>query len=308
MSALRPHLPSVAEFLGSLTAAGCSPLTVRAYRRDLDHLVRHLGRQIAEPWPTVQQLRAWLLAQQHQAPATRRRRRSTVRSFAAWLYRDHGITWAAPGALERQRVAPPLPRALTVAQAARLLLLPRLPTSRRPEWIELRDRAALALMWCCGLRIAEVLGLDRHLLPLGPTLIVTGKGAKQRMVPVPDLVSEEVREYWSAVPRAKKNGPPGSAPGGALFLGAAGRRLEASVLQRCIQRRRRAAGLPDHATPHALRHSFATHLLDGGADLRVVQELLGHASIATTQRYTLVSAERLARVHAAAHPRERQHG
>jgi integrase/recombinase XerC len=142
------------------------------------------------------------------------------------------------------------------------------------------------------------LALDRGVLPLGDTLVVTGKGRKQRIVPLLPAVRDAVADYVSRCPYQ-----PG--PDGPLFLGARGKRLNAAIVQRQMRKLRAALGLPETATPHALRHSFATHLLGAGGDLRAIQELLGHASLSTTQRYTDIDAERLIEVYNAAHPRAR---
>ncbi|MCY4192632.1 MAG: tyrosine-type recombinase/integrase [Rhodospirillaceae bacterium] len=166
-------------------------------------------------------------------------------------------------------------------------------------WVAARDAAVLTLIYGCGLRISEALGLDRHAAPFGASLIIVGKGNKERVMPILPAVNEAVASYLSLCPFAlPQDGP--------LFVGKKGKRLNPRIVQLLIQRLRPALGLPTSATPHALRHSFATHLLSGGADLRSIQELLGHASLSTTQRYTEVDATRLMEVYQAAHPRARE--
>ena len=165
-------------------------------------------------------------------------------------------------------------------------------------WIAMRNTAVLALLYGSGLRISEALGLNRGDVPRGAltTLRVLGKGGKERMVPVLPVVAAAIDEYVDFCPYR-----PG--PDGALFLGAKGERLNPRMVQRAMEKLRSALGLPDTATPHALRHSFATHLLAAGGDLRSIQELLGHASLSTTQTYTQVDSERLMEAYEAAHPR-----
>jgi integrase/recombinase XerC len=162
-----------------------------------------------------------------------------------------------------------------------------------------RDAAVISLLYGCGLRIGEALGLDRSVAPLADTLAITGKGNKTRMVPVLPVVRQAVETYLRQVPFAL-------APDGPLFVGVKGKRLDARRVQERLQLLRGYLGLPETATPHALRHSFATHLLAGGGDLRAIQELLGHASLSTTQRYTDVDTKRLMDIHRAAHPRDRR--
>jgi len=170
-------------------------------------------------------------------------------------------------------------------------------------WIAKRDTAVLLLLYGCGLRLGEALGLQRAQAPDrtgdGDTIVVTGKGSKQRLVPVLPVVAEAIDDYLAECPFALSADDP-------LFVGARGKRLTARVVQRQVQKVRALLGLPETATPHALRHSFATHLLAGGGDLRTIQELLGHASLTTTQRYTEVDSGRLMAVYENAHPRARR--
>ena len=173
-----------------------------------------------------------------------------------------------------------------------------MPSSTRTEpWIARRNAAVLMLLYGCGLRIAEALSLTRvPEAPDGDTMTITGKGRKQRMVPVLPTVREAVAAYIEACPHAL-------APEAALFVGVRGGPLHPRIVQGLIQKLRPLLGLPETATPHALRHSFATHLLAGGGDLRTIQELLGHASLSTTQRYTAVDESNLRKIYDKAHPR-----
>jgi integrase/recombinase XerC len=189
-----------------------------------------------------------------------------------------------------------VPKALSVADAAEIIEAPtEVATS---IWQAKRDIALLTLLYGCGLRLSEALGLKRSEAPPGDLLTITGKGRKQRLVPVLPVVRDAIADYLAACPYALAAEAP-------LFVGVRGGPLHPRVVQRQMQMLRNALGLPETATPHALRHSFATHLLGGGGDLRAVQELLGHASLSTTQRYTSVETERLLAVYGSAHPRAR---
>jgi integrase/recombinase XerC len=169
-----------------------------------------------------------------------------------------------------------------------------------PTWVAARDRALLLLLYGAGLRIGEALALARGMVGEAPaalgSLIVTGKGGKQRLVPILPVIAAALADYLAVCPHHLGRAEP-------LFVGVRGKRLQAAVVRRRMRDLRRRAGLPENATPHALRHSFATHLLAGGADLRVIQELLGHASLSTTQGYTAVEGERLMKLYHQAHPR-----
>ena len=196
--------------------------------------------------------------------------------------------------MKTPRPRPPLPKPLAVDEALDVLDLAA--SLNRTPWIQRRDVALFTLLYGCGLRIDEALGLNRAEAPDGDIMRITGKGGKQRLVPLLPVVVDAIARYLKACPYA----PP---PDGPLFLGARGKRLNAGVVQRNMRTLRRQLGLPESATPHALRHSFATHLLAGGGDLWTIQELLGHASLSTTQRYTEVDAERLLASYVNAHPR-----
>ena len=200
-----------------------------------------------------------------------------------------------PGLLGTPKVSRPIPKAL-VPEAARGVAEDAGDVSVDPR-AQLRDTALFTLLYGCGLRIAEALALNVHDRPrAGGALRVVGKGAKQRLVPVLPVVQAAVDAWMAAHPN-------GADPASPLFPGLLGKRLNPAVAQRTMRHYHRLAGLPEHATPHALRHSFATHLLAGGADLRSIQELLGHASLSTTQRYTSVDEAGLLAVFRATHPR-----
>ena len=295
-----------AAFLAWLAAERrAAALTVETYGRDLaaflGFLTRHLGGEpdLAALGALSQaDLRAWLA---HEAAggaggATRAKKLSAVKSFFRYLARRHGLDNPAPGLLIAPRARRPVPRALTAPQAASVTtgIAEMSDTAARAA----HDTALFTLLYGCGLRISEALALDVRDAPLpgaDAPLRVTGKGSKQRIVPVLPVVREAVGAWLRL--------HPGRQPGAPLFVGVRGARLDPAVAQRTLRHYRRLAGLPEHATPHALRHSFATHLLAGGADLRAIQDLLGHASLSTTQRYTAVDTDRLLAVWRQAHPR-----
>ena len=285
-------------------------LTVNAYGRDvagfLGFLTLHLGKtpdgaDLAAL--SLADFRAWLAraaAQGAQAP-TRARHLAAVRSFFRFLERRHGIANPRLALLGAPRVKRPLPKALAVdeARAASGEIGSLADTSA----IAARDVALFTLLYGCGLRIAEALSLNLRDVPNSTesstegsaTLRVRGKGGKERLVPVLPAVRAAIAAWLRF--------HPDRAPDRPLFLGARGERLNPGVAQRALREFRRLRGLPEHATPHALRHSFATHLLAAGADLRAIQDLLGHASLSTTQRYTAVDETSLLAAWRAAHPR-----
>ena len=226
---------------------------------------------------------------------------STLRGLFRFLEKRGFATNAAIHALRTPKVPKSVPRALTEDDA--VLAVNTIEDLASEPWVGKRDKALLAILYGCGLRISEALSLGRDQI-MGAsertgTLRVLGKGGKERVVPVLPAVAGMVRDYLDACPH-----DPG--PDGPLFLGRRGKRLNAAVAQKQMRSVRRALGLPETATPHAMRHSFATHLLAGDGDLRTIQELLGHASLSTTQRYTDVDAAKLQSVYDQAHPRARR--
>jgi integrase/recombinase XerC len=243
-------------------------------------------------------LRGWLAFQANQGKgnATRARHLSAVRSFFRWLARQHGVANAQVRLLTGPRSRKPLPRALEPRHARAVAEdIGEMSDSAAQQ---ARDVALFTLLYGCGLRIAEALALnvaDATRLGSDAALRVTGKGQKQRIVPVLPVVREAIAAWLRFHPSPTPDAP--------LFLGARGGRLDPAVAQRTLRGFRRLSGLPEHATPHALRHSFATHLLAGGADLRSIQDLLGHASLSTTQRYTAVDTVQLMEVWRRTHPR-----
>jgi integrase/recombinase XerC len=228
-------------------------------------------------------------------PTSAARFMSVVRGFFRFLDRRGFVRNGALASVRTPKRASPVPRALAVDDAAATLDLASDLASA--PWQGKRDAALLTLLYGCGLRLGEALGLTRRDAPdEAGTLTVTGKGGKARMVPVLPAVADAVRDYLALCPhRLAADGP--------LFVGARGGPLNPRLVQGQMAKLKAYLGLPDGSSPHALRHSFATHLLAGGADLRAIQELLGHASLSTTQRYTAVDAARIIKVYDAAHPR-----
>jgi integrase/recombinase XerC len=222
-----------------------------------------------------------------------------LRSFARFLEREGKGKVGALSAIRAPKIGKSLPKPVPMMAAKRFTDADERAGETRDPWIWARDAAVMALLYGSGLRISEALGLKRRDVPLpgeGDVLVVTGKGNKTRMVPVLQNVLTLIQEYVAMCPHAL----PAEGP---IFVGAHGGPLKARIIQLTMARLRGGLGLPDSATPHALRHSFATHLLSRGGDLRAIQELLGHASLSTTQIYTGIDSERLLEVYKTAHPR-----
>jgi integrase/recombinase XerC len=275
-----------------------SPQTVRAYLADTWSLLLSATKRGARTPEDLDLdvLRSWLAEGQRRglARSTTARHVAAVRALTSWAHRTSWVSTDAGARLAAPRAAKRLPRVLTVTQAAALMTAPQ------GEGAEaLRDRALLELLYATGCRIAELCALDlRDLDPARRTVVVMGKGSRPRAVPY-GPPSARALDAWLQRGRVVLVG---RASGAALFLGARGARLDQRVARRVVDRAARSVGLP-HTAPHGLRHAAATHLLEGGADLRSVQETLGHASLATTQIYTHVSAERLRLAYERAHPR-----
>ena len=277
-----------------------SPHTVRAYLAAANRLLVSTG---AQSWQDVAAMNAGALRLQL---AQRRndglgnvstaRELSALKGFLTFAREQLGEDDASAPRLRGPRVKKGLPRPVTPDDATNMADM--VDALASDSWIGARDRAVLLLMYGAGLRIAEALSLKASDLPLGETLTVTGKGGKQRVVPLIPVVRDAVAEYAKQCPWPLP-------PAGPLFRGAKGGALGQGMVQKAMANARKALGLPASATPHALRHSFATHLLGAGADLRSLQELLGHASLGSTQIYTKVDAATLLDTYRNAHPREK---
>lgn len=285
-----------------------SPKTLEAYASDLlqclTFLSGHFGEEIAlKHFASIEpaDIRAWLAARRAEGISSRSLARAlaALRSFARFLELHGNGKVGAFAAVRAPKIGKTLPKPLAVSAAREVSHADARAGDPREPWILARDAAVLALLYGSGLRISEALGLKRVDMPqpgAGDVITVLGKGGKTRMVPVLQSVIRQIADYIAMCPYH----PP---PDGPLFVGAKGGPLSPRIIQLAMAQLRGALGLPDSATPHALRHSFATHLLGRGGDLRAIQELLGHASLSTTQIYTGVDAERLLDVYRAAHPR-----
>ena len=283
-----------------------SPETVEAYERDVDQFLRFLAEHLGEA-PTIAalsglrpaDLRAFLARRKTRAEVGARtlgRNLAGIRSLARFLERRDGLNAAPFRAVRAPRAGRSLPH--PVSAVAGLRLVDAGESLAEEPWVAARDAAVFALLYGCGLRISEALGLKRCEAPIAATraLRVTGKGGKTRIVPVLPVIVERIEAYLALCPFAlEAEGP--------LFRGVKGGALSPRLIQLALERMRGALGLDDTATPHALRHAFATHLLGAGGDLRTIQELLGHASLSTTQIYTDVDAARLLEVWSKTHPR-----
>ena len=278
--------------------------TLDGYARDLSAFVTfvagHHGGEVGVPTLMAMRtadFRAWLAWRHGQdyAKSSTARAVAAVRSFFAYLDKYHQLHNPALRAVRTPSFTRPLPRPLSTGQIADLRAA--VPDDVTEPWVAARDTAVFLLLYAAGLRIGEAVGLSRGDFAKGSSVLrVIGKGEKERLVPLLPVAIEALDDYVRRCPYSL-------AAEGPLFVGVRGRRVHAAVLQTHMRRIRHRLGLPETATPHALRHSFATHLLSNGADLRAIQELLGHASLSTTQRYTAVDDKRLARIHADAHPR-----
>ena len=308
MSAL--PLPAVQSWLTTLASERrLSSKTVEAYGRDLrqflEFLAQHTGEAVDLPALTALKpldVRAFLAARRRDGIESRTlmRQLAALRSFARHLAREGLGEISAFASVRGPKLSRSVPKPIAAAAAAALADPGTRAGETRDAWVLARDAAVLALLYGGGLRIAEALGITRADAPVGDTDSVTvlGKGGKTRGVPVIAPVRRAVERYLALCPLHLP-------PGGPLFVGARGGPLSARVVQLAVERMRGVLGLPDTATPHALRHSFATHLLSRGGELRSIQELLGHASLSTTQIYTQVDSTRLMAAYDAAHPRAR---
>lgn len=274
--------------------------TVRAYTHDVNEFISFLARHTGEAVSinhisaaAISDFRAWMSKQavQGKGNASRARSLSGVKNFLTWMDKQGIAHNAALQAVRSPKIPRKLPRPLEEVQAFRLL--EQLPTD---DWVGQRDKALFTLLYGCGLRIDEALSLNVADLPRDGFLRVRGKGNKERQVPVLKQVTDTINEYIAARPFA-------ATPDSPVFIGERGKRLNQGVAQKSMRDLRLLLNLPETATPHALRHSFATHLLQNGANLREIQDLLGHASLSTTQRYTDINADELLKVYKAAHPR-----
>ncbi len=300
--ALREAVDGWLSFLADNKAF--SEHTITAYNIDIRHFLaffsQHTGGEVTKAVLkdlTLRDFRSWLAARHAEkfTASSTARALSVVRGFYRYLQKQSGMDNPAIFHVRTPKLPKALPKALPEAQA--LGSLDSIGSEHKEPWVQLRDVAVLTLIYGCGLRISEALALIPSGIPAGAaTITIRGKGNKERLVPVLPQVHAAIEEYKKVCPHAL-------AKDEALFRGQRGGELRPEILQKEIRLLRVNLGLPDSATPHAFRHSFATHLLSAGGDLRAIQELLGHADLSTTQRYTKVDHARLLSAYHKAHPR-----
>ncbi len=283
--------------------AGAAENTIKAYQADvlgfLSFMTQHHGdTQGLAPIARigVRDMRAWMAHERGRGVGARSLARtlSAVKSFYRWLSEREGFEPTAVLSVRSPKFQRKLPRPL--AEPAAKAMIDTVEMQARDPWVGARDTAVVTLLYGCGLRISEALGLKGNDVPLPDVLRITGKGGKERIVPVIDAARDAVTTYLRLCPYTVETDAP-------LFRAVRGGALSPRAIQKVMQNTRLQLGLPATATPHAMRHSFATHLLSAGGDLRAIQELLGHASLSTTQAYTAVDAARLMDVYDKAHPK-----
>lgn len=295
---------AVERFLAHKVALqGASDNTVAAYQRDLTEFLSFMtihkgGPQGLAPLMElgVPDMRSWMASARSSgiAPRSLARKLSSVKSFYRWLAEKEGCDPTAVLATRAPKFQAKLPRPLS--EDAAKDVIETVEFQSQEDWVGARDIAVITMLYGCGLRISEALGLTGADVPLPNALRIVGKGGKERLVPVIDAAREAVSRYIRLSPHALSEDLP-------LFRGVRGGALNPRQVQKVMQQTRQQLGLPASATPHAMRHSFATHLLSAGGDLRAIQELLGHASLSTTQAYTQVDAARLMEVYNKTHPK-----
>lgn len=282
---------------------GASANTISAYERDLrdflEFMTLHHGNSqglAALGGIGVSDMRAWMAHKRTTGISARSlaRKLSAVKSFYRWLAEREGFDPSAVLATRTPKFQRSLPRPLSPTDAREVLDVAE--HQHDQPWVNARDRAVITLLYGCGLRISEALALTADVLPMSETLRILGKGRKERIVPVIAPARAAVESYIDLCPYPPEVGTP-------LFRGVRGGALNPRSIQKAMQTVRLQLGLPASATPHAMRHSFATHLLNAGGDLRAIQELLGHASLSTTQTYTSVETVRLMEVYSRTHPK-----
>lgn len=275
--------------------------TVRAYRIDLENFIQfianHIGQNDLEGLNRLQlsDIRAWLTARLNQGitPVSNARALSTLKHFFKYLMVNYSMNLAHLLELRAPKSRKRLPRPISAHKIDTLIH----HVEGQKDWVDLRDAAVLILLYGAGLRISEALSLNYKDFPLSEVLIIKGKGQKQRAIPILPVINTYIASYINSCPIPFMTDSP-------LFIGQKGGRLNMGMIQKKMVKFRGLLHLSDDATPHALRHSFATHLLDEHAELRVIQELLGHSSLSTTQRYMDVSIQNLKDVYAKSHPRK----
>ncbi|KII12119.1 tyrosine recombinase XerC [Phaeobacter sp. S60] len=292
------------QWLAGLAALqGAAENTVTAYRGDVVEFLAFMTQHFGGPQGlgalaeiSTGDMRAWMAATRATGTGARSlaRKLSAVKSFYTWLAERQGFEPTAVLSARSPKFQKKLPRPL--AEDAARAVIETVEFQSTTDWVAARDVAVVTLLYGCGLRISEALGLTGADAPLPAVLRITGKGGKERIVPVLPAARQAVDRYLRLCPHPQERGAP-------LFRGVRGGALNARLIRSAMAQARAQLGLPASATPHALRHSFATHLLEAGGDLRAIQELLGHASLSTTQAYTAVDTAHLMDVYNRAHPK-----
>lgn len=302
MAVLAPIVGSWLQWLR--TEKRLSERTLKAYDQDMESFLAFMeghcgGNLTTESLKDLkaQDFRSWLafLSQKDLAKTSVARAMSVVRNFFHYLDQENLVHNPVLKSMKSPKLPFAIPKALSQEQMSQFLSA----NEEREDWISYRDRALFMLLYGAGLRISEALNLDHGHITGQDTLVIKGKGNKERLVPLLPAVHNALETYLEARPGIVKKDTP-------LFVGVQGKRLNISVAEKVVRDLRRALNLPETVTPHALRHSFATHLLEGEGDLRTIQELLGHASLSTTQRYTHANKQHLKDIYKAAHPRARK--
>ena len=243
-------------------------------------------------------IRLWILSLRNKSikASSLSRKISSLKNFFHWLENTHNIFNSAISRLESPKKDKNLPRPLTINDIKRLFSA--FENKKEDQWIISRNQAIFLLLYTCGLRISEALDLKANALPLNTSIFVKGKGKKERMVPILNITNQAIEQYKDQCPFPNSSSK-------YVFLGVRGKRMSARSFQKALERARNSIGLPSSSTPHSLRHSYATHLLNSGTDLRSIQKLLGHSALSSTQIYTQVEQKRLLQVYKSTHPRER---
>ncbi len=243
-------------------------------------------------------IRLWILSLRNRSvkPSSLSRKMSSLKNFFHWLESTHNIFNSAISRLESPKKDKKLPRPLSVNDIKKLFSA--FENKKEDQWIISRNQAIFLLLYTCGLRISEALDLKANALPLNTSILVKGKGKKERMVPILNITNQAIEKYKDQCPYPNSSS-------NYVFLGIRGKRMSARSFQKALERARNSIGLPSSSTPHSLRHSYATHLLNSGTDLRSIQKLLGHSSLSSTQIYTQIEQKKLLQVYKSTHPRER---
>ena len=278
--------------------------TVKAYSLDLKDFL-HFSFQESEAVLksdlsniNSHTIRLWILGLRNRSikASSLSRKISSLKNFFQWLENSHNIFNSAISRLDSPKKDKRLPRPITIDEIKKLFSA--FVNKQEKQWVIARNQAIFLLLYTCGLRISEAIDLKTNALPLNTSILVKGKGKKERMVPILNITNQAIENY-------KKQSPHPISNSGYVFLGIRGKKMSPRSFQRAMERARSSIGLPSTTTPHSLRHSYATHLLNAGTDLRSIQTLLGHSALSSTQIYTQVEQKRLLQVYKAAHPRER---